>query len=49
LDEWRLVEVELDGGAELDVAEWRVAPVEKAASAVESAAVGRWPGGEEVW
>jgi hypothetical protein len=49
LDEWRLVEVELNGGVELDAAEWRAAPVEKVASAVESAVMGRWPGGEEVW
>jgi hypothetical protein len=34
---------------ELDAAEWRAAPVEKVASAVESAVMGRWPGGEEVW
>jgi hypothetical protein len=30
LDDWRLVDAELDAGVELDAAEWRAAPVEKA-------------------
>jgi hypothetical protein len=55
LDEWRLVDTELDAGTELDVAMWRIAMLEKAtlvektASAVENAMAGRWPGGEEGW
>jgi hypothetical protein len=55
LDEWRHVDAELDAGVELDVTEWRAAPLEKAAlvekvaGAVESAGAGRWPGGEEGW
>jgi hypothetical protein len=43
LDEWRLVD------AELDVAEWRATPAEKAASVVANAAVCRLFGGEEGW
>jgi hypothetical protein len=34
---------------ELDVAEWRAAPVEKAGDAVGNTAAGGWPGGEEGW
>jgi hypothetical protein len=41
--------MELDAGTELDVAMWRVALLEKAASAVENAMAGKWPGGEEGW
>jgi hypothetical protein len=43
LDEWRLID------AELDVMDWRAAPVEKATSAVENTAASGWPGGEEGW
>jgi hypothetical protein len=49
LDEWRLVDTELDAGTELDVTMWRVALVEKAAGAVENATAGRWPSREEGW
>jgi hypothetical protein len=54
LDDRRLIDTELDAGAELNAAEWRAAPVEKAtpveeAGAVENAVAGRWPGGEEGW
>jgi len=47
LDDWRLVNVELD------VAEWcaapveKTTPVEKGADVVENGTTGRWPGGEE--
>jgi hypothetical protein len=34
---------------ELDIVEWRAAPVEKAVSTVENAVAGGWPGGEEGW
>ena len=53
MDDWRLINVELDvdvelnASAEFDSAERRVALVEKAADAVENAAAGGWPGGEE--
>jgi hypothetical protein len=55
LDDWRLVHAELDAGAELDTAEWRASPVEKAtpvekeAGTMENAAAGRCPGGDEGW
>ena len=49
LDEWRLIDAELNASVELDVAMWPVALVEKAADAVESAAAGGWPSGEEGW
>ena len=55
MDDWRLinaevdVDVELNASAEFDSAERRVALVEKAADAVENAAAGGWPGGEEGW
>jgi hypothetical protein len=49
LDEWKLVDTELDAGTKLDVAMWRVALVEKAAGAVENATTGGWRGGEEGW
>ena len=47
LDDWRLV------NAELNAAEWCAAPVEKTtpvekeADVVENGTTGRWPGGEE--
>jgi len=46
LDDWRLVDAELDAGVELDAAEWHASPVDKATSvekeagAVENAATG---------
>ena len=49
MDVWRLIDAELDAGAELDAMEWLAALVEKVASAVENAAVGGWLGGDEGW
>jgi hypothetical protein len=51
LGEWRLIDAELDTGAELDAVEWHAAPmenaatctVEKAGSVVENATANRWP------
>jgi hypothetical protein len=49
LDDWKLIDVELDAGVELDATEWRTALVDKVACVVENAATGGWPGGEEGW
>jgi hypothetical protein len=51
LGEWRLIDAELDTGAELDTAEWHAAPMEKAATCtvekaggvVENATANGWP------
>jgi len=44
LDDLRLIDAE---GTELDAAERRAAPVEKAASVVKNTAAGGWPEREE--
>jgi hypothetical protein len=49
LGDWRLVDVELDAGVELDAAEWRSAPMEKAVGAMENTVAGGWPDGEKGW
>jgi hypothetical protein len=49
LDDWRLVDAELDVGAEHDTANWCATPVEKAAGAVENITLGGWLSGEEGW
>ena len=48
MDEWRLIDAELNASVELDVAMWPVALVERT-DMVENAAAGGWPGGEEGW
>ena len=48
-DDWRLINAELDASTELDAVEWRLAPVEKAVSAVENVTASGWPSGEEGW
>jgi hypothetical protein len=55
LEDWRLIDAELDAdtelniGAELDSTERHAAPMEKTTGAVENATAGGWPGGEEGW
>ena len=48
LDDWRLVDAELDAAERRTAPVEKATPVEKGAGTVKNATAGRWPGREDV-